>query len=494
MVAQALMTLAAIAVIGWVLWWATLASDPGEQSADRIVPTPAASGEATDGEAGAASESASSDQAQASADQAGSDDTVGGATSGGSDAASAATASPTAVPEPASFVDLIARPDLEGVVTSPLPECTLTAGGRVAGGIRIRCIEALAQAEVRPVAPGRIVHISRQSAVGVADPTIDYAATDLAADEAGASFVEGRWSWSDQPALGIHVVVDHGPFEGSRNTQTVYAGLSRVPDDLRLGQIVDPDAEIGSIGSIGGAATPATELSFSWWEQNQRQDGAVAVEVGPHADTQRAVAAALGPQLVSPTDPQCPLRLGGGQLPGAPRAYRNGTHQGIDFGCGTSDRFGHAIADGRVVYVVDDYVDPTVADREALLRNAGLAGFTPHWTLVMLYGNVVIIDHGELAGRGRGRVYTITAHLEAVDPGIRLGGDVRQGQVLGELGNRGTNASAEGLRGSQDPSLHLHWELFIENWYLGSGQPPAVVAELITTTLCGAADTPGCPG
>ena len=70
---------------------------------------------------------------------------------------------------------------------------------------------------------------------------------------------------------------------------------------------------------------------------------------------------------------------------------------------------------------------------------------------------------------------------------------VTQGQVLGELGNRGTNASAQGIRGSGDPTLHLHWELSIDNWYLGEGQPPDVVAELVATTLCGAAATPGCP-
>jgi hypothetical protein len=41
--------------------------------------------------------------------------------------------------------------------------------------------------------------------------------------------------------------------------------------------------------------------------------------------------------------------------------------------------------------------------------------------------------------------------------------------------------------------LHLHWELFIDNWYLGEGQPANVVAELVATTLCDAAATPGCP-
>ncbi|MFT4597082.1 MAG: murein DD-endopeptidase MepM/ murein hydrolase activator NlpD [Paracrocinitomix sp.] len=74
-----------------------------------------------------------------------------------------------------------------------------------------------------------------------------------------------------------------------------------------------------------------------------------------------------------------------------------------------------------------------------------------------------------------------------------MGGRVSRGQRLGELGNRGTNASAQGIRGAADPSLHLHWEIFIDNWYLGSGLDVSTTIELIATALCGAAQTPGCP-
>ena len=110
---------------------------------------------------------------------------------------------------------------------------------------------------------------------------------------------------------------------------------------------------------------------------------------------------------------------------------------------------------------------------------------------MMLYGNVVIIDHGELGDAGR--VVTISAHLEAVDPEITLGGTVAKGQPLGEIGNRGTNASAQGLRGAADPSLHLHWELYVDGWYLGAGLPSPTVGELVRTALCGTEPTPGCP-
>ncbi len=388
----------------------------------------------------------------------------------------APTPTPTPLPEPVPFLELIGRPDLVDQAETPVPDCGLFAAAAEndsigAGTVGLTCVEEWSSVEVFPIAAGRIVGIVRED-------------TQLVADDVPMSEF-GTWSWSYQLALGPHVIVDHGPFAGSRNMQTVYAGLETIPDDLVIGMPVDPTLTIGSLSG------PRPVLGFSLWDGNVRQDGAEVVEAGPDLEAQRLAAAALGPIIESPTDPLCPLSIAGGQLPGAPRGYRNGTHQGIDFGCGTSDRFGHAIAPGRVVYLVDDYVDPSVANREALLRNAGLAGFTPHWTLVMLYGNVVVIDHGVVPGAGR--VYSIAAHLEEVDPAIELGATVTKGQVLGELGNRGTNASAQGVRGSADPSLHLHWELFIDNWYLGEGQPANVVAELVATTLCDAAATPGCP-
>lgn len=461
-VLQALLTLLAVAAIGGALWWATQVPAPPSDVGVRATPSPSSTADVSAG-------AALSTDGDAPA-------TVPPTATPASTATPAPTPSPTPLPEPVPFLELIGRPDLVEEAETPLPDCGLFAAAAEvvsigAGTVGLSCVEEWSSVEVFPIAAGRIVGIVREAAQPIAN---DVTVADV-----------GRWSWSHQLALGPHIVVDHGPFAGSRNMQTVYAGLETIPDDLVIGLSVDPTLTIGSL------AGPRPVLGFSLWDGNVRQDGAEVVEAGPDADTQRTAAAALGPIIATPTDPRCPLSIAGGQLPGAPRGYRNGTHQGIDFGCGTAERLGHAIADGRVVYLVDDYQDPSVADREALLRNAGIAGFTPHWTLVMLYGNVVVIDHGEIPGAGR--VYSIAAHLEQVDPAIELGASVTKGQVLGELGNRGTNASAQGIRGSADPSLHLHWELFIDNWYLGEGQPANVVGELVETALCDAAETPGCP-
>ena len=81
----------------------------------------------------------------------------------------------------------------------------------------------------------------------------------------------------------------------------------------------------------------------------------------------------------------------------------------------------------------------------------------------MLYGNHVIIDHGIIDDVGH--VVSIYAHLDALDPAIGIGRPVEAGQLLGWVGNSGTNTAA----GALDWSLHLHWELHVDDHYLGAG-------------------------
>ena len=379
------------------------------------------------------------------------------------------TPTPTPIPTPLPFVEAAPLGAVESLLSTPLPDCGLLGNDEyVAGTVTLTCIEDWSTVPVVSAAAGRVVGVVRSPAT-----VVDTGNLGL------------MWSWAEQAQLGPHVVIDHGPLGETSNTQTVYAGLSLIEDGLAVGTPVEAGTPLGAV------AGPSASLRFSVWTNDTRQDGVQVLVDGPPADEQRAVAAALRPVIASPTDPNCPLVLSASSLPGAPRLYRNGIHRGIDFGCGAADRSAFAIADGTVVYLVNDYDDPSVPEREALLQQAGFAGFTPHWTLVMLYGNVVIIDHGEIEGAGR--VVTISAHLEAVDENLEVGSVVTKGQRLGELGNRGTNASALGIRGADDPSLHLHWELFIDNWYLGAGMDAATTSELIATALCGAAATAGCP-
>ena len=172
----------------------------------------------------------------------------------------------------------------------------------------------------------------------------------------------------------------------------------------------------------------------------------------------------LSGDIVVPSDCQSVPRPWPSALPNAPRADRSGTHQGIDFGCPTLGQPVVAALAGRVVMAVGDFEDPSPQERSRLLDTASALGATPAYTLVMLYGNYVVVDHGIIDGVGH--VVSLYAHLDARNAGIRPGLWVEAGQRLGTIGNTGTYAGASGSTHAQ---LHLHWELHIDGHYLGIG-------------------------
>lgn len=170
------------------------------------------------------------------------------------------------------------------------------------------------------------------------------------------------------------------------------------------------------------------------------------------------------PALTVPSD--CPIPFEDPQsMPNSDRSYRGGVHGGIDFIC---MEYGHdaiAALPGRVALANNSFVDAAVADREALLDEAQSLGRTPPWTLAFLFGRFVVLDHGVVPGAGH--VVTIYAHLNEIDPAVRPGISVPAGARLGEVGNRGTETGANG--GTRPQSIHLHWELHIDDVYLGQG-------------------------
>ena len=180
----------------------------------------------------------------------------------------------------------------------------------------------------------------------------------------------------------------------------------------------------------------------------------------------RALEAAtqLSGDIVVPSDCQSVPLPWPSALPNAPRAYRSGTHQGIDFGCAALGQPVVAALAGRVVMAVGDFEDPSPQERSRLLDTASALGATPAYTLVMLYGNYDVVDHGIIDGVGH--VVSLYAHLDALNAGIRPGLWVEAGQRLGTIGNTGTYAGASGSTHAQ---LHLHWELHIDGHYLGIG-------------------------
>lgn len=157
------------------------------------------------------------------------------------------------------------------------------------------------------------------------------------------------------------------------------------------------------------------------------------------------------------------------RLPGAPRAYRYGVHEGIDFywaaGSAVTDTTPvMSVAQGIVLRVDRDYTPPAWQEMEALLAHAAEVHHTPQDTLDILRGRQIWIDHGD-------GVVSRYCHLSAVADDLELGNEVEQGQMIGYVGNSGTPASY------YDPGLemHLHLEIRIGEGYLGQHLRPVEV-------------------
>ncbi|SMO49121.1 peptidoglycan DD-metalloendopeptidase family protein [Melghirimyces algeriensis] len=151
-------------------------------------------------------------------------------------------------------------------------------------------------------------------------------------------------------------------------------------------------------------------------------------------------------------------------LPGAPRDYRNGVHEGLDYYSGTSTIQVDtktpvvASADGVVVRADHNYRELSVKERNQLLRVAARhEGQTPAYILDKLRGRSVWVQHEK-------GILTRYAHLSQVSDHIQLGDRVKKGQLLGYVGNSGTRSGAEGtLEG-----LHLHFDILIrDHWFWG---------------------------
>lgn len=161
------------------------------------------------------------------------------------------------------------------------------------------------------------------------------------------------------------------------------------------------------------------------------------------------------------------------QLPGAPRPYRNGTHEGLDYYngyCVVPVHFGDAVyaAGDGVIYRIDhEYSEPALAERQKWLEESAAAGDTPEEILDRLRGRQVWIVHAE-------DVVTRYAHLDTVCEKLQLGDRVEAGEFIGTVGNSGTS---NGARGTRDDA-HLHFEIWVDNYYLGEGLGPVEVRSL----------------
>lgn len=101
--------------------------------------------------------------------------------------------------------------------------------------------------------------------------------------------------------------------------------------------------------------------------------------------------------------------------------YKKGVHNGIDL-VGYKSAFDYVVAhsDGKVVYVKNDYFGNNKKSKS--------------------YGNVVKIKHNNY--------YTLYAHLKKGTIPVKVGDKVKQGQIIGYMGNSGYSFGA-----------HVHFEV-----------------------------------
>lgn len=188
-----------------------------------------------------------------------------------------------------------------------------------------------------------------------------------------------------------------------------------------------------------------------------------------------ALAEAIGP-LAVPSE--CPLPLDDPDLlPNAARDYRGGVHEGVDFICGELGHDATTPLAGQVLIANRSHVEPEPEERLRLLAQAKELGDTPRWTLELLYGRFVVIDHGVVDGAGH--VVSVYAHLAEIDPAIRPGAQVAAGARVGEIGNSGTQSAGTGA--DEPGAFHLHWELWIDDRFLGAGAAPDEVVRAYRT-------------
>ncbi len=190
--------------------------------------------------------------------------------------------------------------------------------------------------------------------------------------------------------------------------------------------------------------------------------GPVFAGVAPH-DT--AVWSNLGPFLIPVQGSQAGLR--DLQLPGAPRHYRLGVHEGTDFywGAGTPVL---AAADGVVIHATHAYELPNERTFDEQREELKERGYSTAEDLDFYRGMQIWIEHDDgTIGR--------YAHLSGIEEEVVEGTAVIAGQRIGLVGNTGSPLSVS----SATEDAHLHFELWLNGHYLGQFLRPVEVRELV---------------
>ncbi|MFO7681469.1 MAG: M23 family metallopeptidase [Chloroflexota bacterium] len=232
-----------------------------------------------------------------------------------------------------------------------------------------------------------------------------------------------------------------------------------------------PDDPISAFALMPGAETIllAGRDRLYFWNQPQRAahvPGA-ALLVGPQPHDPQVLASISGfaPPIgweLSPRDLQ---------MPGAPRHYRLGVHEGADFYWARDSQV-FAAADGVVIRALHDYTPPFPAAFAAMRAQAFELGYTSAEALDFYRGQQVWLHH-------ENGLVSRYIHLGSIAWNIAEGDTVTQGQWIGTVGNSGSPASLE----SPDSDAHLHFELWLDDHYIGQFLRPVEIREWIEAIL-----------
>lgn len=165
-----------------------------------------------------------------------------------------------------------------------------------------------------------------------------------------------------------------------------------------------------------------------------------------------------------------------GQLPNAPRRYRNGIHEGVDYYGIKGGTVVLAAAAGTVIRADHNFQEMSLAEYEEAIRLSAAAPSTPPELLDRFRGKQVWIRHDD-------GVVTRYCHLASINPEITTGTWVAGGQALAQVGNTGMRANIVGEIKTASDEPHLHFEIWHGNTFLGQGRSVSEVAELYSRIL-----------
>lgn len=157
-------------------------------------------------------------------------------------------------------------------------------------------------------------------------------------------------------------------------------------------------------------------------------------------------------------------------MPNAPRVYRSGIHEGVDFYSGYScadipvNTAALAVKAGTVIRADTDFVEMTLEELNTILARTQAQGYTDAEALDRFRGRQVWVDHGN-------GIVTRYCHLAGIPDGIAEGMQVRTVDRIGLVGDSGTPEAVT----NPGVEIHLHWEIWVDGSYLGEGLPAGEV-------------------